>query len=209
MQNWFKILIGLVLTALLAGAVFANVRPRAPVAPPRADGALATAVFAGGCFWCTESDFDHMPGVTDVRSGYAGGRVNNPTYEQVSAGNTGHIESVLVTYDPRRISYEQLLARFIRTIDPTDAGGAFCDRGYQYRSAIFVANAAERAAALRALASAARQLRQPVATLILPRTRFWPAEAYHQDYASRNPIRYNFYRSRCGRDARLRAVWGE
>ena len=169
----------------------------------------ATAVFAGGCFWCTESDFDHIAGVTETLSGYTGGRVRNPTYEQVSAGNTGHIEAVRIVYDPARVSYTTLVDRFFRTIDPLDAGGQFCDRGSQYRSAIFVANAAERRIAEAAKARAARQLGRPIATEILPRGVFWRAEAYHQDYYRRNPVRYRFYRWNCGRDARLEAVWGE
>ena len=167
----------------------------------------ATAVFAGGCFWCTESDFDHMPGVTSTVSGYAGGRVANPTYEQVSAGNTGHIESVRVTYDPSRINFGTLVDRFFRTIDPLDSGGAFCDRGYQYRSAIFVANAEERGIAEAAKARVQRELGAPVATLILPRGAFYRAEGYHQDYYTKNPVRYRFYRWNCGRDARLQEVW--
>lgn len=167
----------------------------------------AEAVFAGGCFWCTEKDFDAMPGVLSTTSGYIGGKVANPTYEQVSGGTTGHIEAVKVVYDPRRISYAVLLARFMRTIDPTDAGGSFCDRGYQYRTAIFPANAAEEAMARAALAQASKQLGQPVRTLILPRTPFWPAEEYHQDYHSKNPLRYKYYRWNCGRDQRLEELW--
>ena len=168
----------------------------------------ATAVFAGGCFWCTESDFDKMPGVIATVSGYTGGLTPRPTYEQVSAGNTGHIEAVRVTYDPARISYAQLAARFMRTIDPLDAGGSFCDRGYQYRSAFFVANAEQRRIAEGTRFRASQLLKRPVATLVLPASTFTPAEDYHQDYYKKNPIRYRFYRSRCGRDARLAEVWG-
>ena len=177
--------------------------------PASAQSRTATAVFAGGCFWCTESDFDHIPGVTETLSGYTGGRVRNPTYEQVSAGNTGHIEAVRIVYDPARVSYATLVERFFRTIDPLDSGGQFCDRGSQYRSAIFVANAAERRIAEAAKARFARQLGRPIATEILPRGIFWRAEAYHQDYYRQNPVRYRFYRWNCGRDARLEAVWGE
>lgn len=168
----------------------------------------ASAVFAGGCFWCTESDFDKMPGVLATVSGYIGGRTPRPTYEQVSAGDTGHIEGVRVTYDPTKISYAQLAARFMRTIDPLDAGGSFCDRGYQYRSAFFVANAEQRRIAEGTKARAAQLLKRPVATLVLPATAFTPAEDYHQDYYKKNPIRYRYYRSSCGRDARLAEVWG-
>jgi len=176
--------------------------------PVSAQSRTSTAVFAGGCFWCTESDFDHIAGVTETLSGYTGGRTRNPTYEQVSAGNTGHIEAVRIVYDPSRVSYATLVERFFRTIDPLDAGGQFCNRGDQYRSAIFVANAAERRIAEAAKARAARQLGRPIATEILPRGVFYRAEAYHQNYYTRNSVRYRFYRWNCGRDARIEAVWG-
>lgn len=179
----------------------------APASRP-ASGQRATAVFAGGCFWCTESDFDKVPGVIATTSGYTGGKLANPTYEQVSAGNTGHIESVRVTYDPAKVSYAQLAAHFMRTIDPLDAGGSFCDRGYQYRSAFFVANAEQRQVAQAIRTRAQQQLKKPIATLVLPASTFTPAEEYHQDYYKKNPIRYRFYRSRCGRDARLAEIWG-
>jgi peptide-methionine (S)-S-oxide reductase len=177
-------------------------------AAPAASGQRATAVFAGGCFWCTESDFDKMPGVLATVSGYTGGRLRNPTYEQVSAGDTGHIEAVRVTFDPRKTSYAQLAAKFMRTIDPLDAGGSFCDRGYQYHSAFFVANAEQKRVAEAIKARTQQALKKPVATLVLPASSFTPAEDYHQDYYKKNPIRYKFYRSRCGRDARLAEVWG-
>ncbi|UUR08218.1 peptide-methionine (S)-S-oxide reductase MsrA [Sphingomonas glaciei] len=176
-------------------------------AAPATGNQRATAVFAGGCFWCTESDFDKMPGVISTVSGYTGGKLANPTYEQVSAGNTGHIEAVRVTYDPTKTSYAQLVLRFMRTIDPLDSGGSFCDRGYQYRSAFFVADAREKRIAEAAKARTAQQLKKPVATLILPASTFTPAEDYHQDYYKKNPIRYKFYRTNCGRDARLAEVW--
>ncbi len=169
----------------------------------------ASAVFAGGCFWCTEADFDKIPGVVSTTSGYAGGRVANPTYEQVSAGGTGHIESVKVVYDPAKVSYQTLVARFFRTVDPTDGGGQFCDRGYQYRTAIFVADAAERRVAEATKVRAAALLKKPVATLVLPAGAFYPAETYHQDYYRKNPVRYKYYRWRCGREARLAEVWGK
>lgn len=182
----------------------------APAAPSKAR-ATASAVFAGGCFWCTESDFDHIPGVISTTSGYSGGRVANPTYEQVSAGGTGHIESVRVVYDPTRVSYARLVALFFLTIDPVDGDGQFCDHGSQYRSAIFVANRRERAAAEAAKAQAAREIKVPgrIETSILPAAPFYPAEDYHQDYYKKNPARYNYYRYRCGRDARLAKVWGK
>jgi len=140
-------------------------------------------------------------------SGYSGGKVARPTYQQVSAGGTGHIEAVRVTYDPRRISYAQLVARFLPTIDAVDGGGQFCDRGDSYRPAIFVANPAERRAAQAALAGAARRLGQPTKVAVLPAAAFWPAEDYHQDYYKKNPARYKFYRWNCGRDQRLKALW--
>ena len=185
-------------------------RSPAPASPAKS-GATASAVFAGGCFWCTESDFDHVPGVISTTSGYSGGRVANPTYEQVSSGGTGHIESVKVVYDPTRVSYARLVARFFLTIDPVDGGGQFCDRGSQYRSAIFVAGRREHAAAEAAKAQVAREIKVPgpVVTAILPAAPFYPAEDYHQDYYRKNPVRYDYYRYRCGRDARLAKVWGK
>ena len=176
--------------------------------PAPGAGAQAQAVFATGCFWCTESDFDKVPGVISTTSGYTGGKLANPTYEQVSAGGTGHIEAVQVVYDPKRVTYGALAVHAMRTSDPLDAGGQFCDRGYQYRAALFAANPAERRAAEAAKARASAVLKKPVATLILPAARFYPAETYHQDYYKKNPIRYKYYRQRCGRDARVKEVWG-
>ena len=185
----------------------------APGEPPPALAAatvpegFAIATFASGCFWCTEADFDHIDGVLATVSGYSGGHLANPSYEQVSSGRSGHIEAVRVVYDPARVSYASLARRFFRTIDPLDEGGQFCDRGYQYRSAIFVANAEERRIAEAAKAQAEQSLGEPVATLILPARNFYPAEDYHQDYYRRNPVRYRFYRWNCGRDRRIEQVW--
>ncbi|HEX8262093.1 MAG TPA: peptide-methionine (S)-S-oxide reductase MsrA [Allosphingosinicella sp.] len=198
----------LLLLLAAAGALLLLLRPGAPEAAPPAR-KLAAAVFAGGCFWCTEADFDKMPGVVSTTSGYSGGRVADPTYEQVSAGGTGHIEVVRVVYDPSRISYQALVARFFRTVDPLDGGGQFCDRGSQYRPAIFVANPGERRIAEATKARAAALLKKPVATLILPAAPFYPAETYHQDYYRKNPVPYRYYRYRCARDARLAAIWGK
>ena len=170
--------------------------------------APASAVFAGGCFWCTESDFDKIPGVLSTTSGYIGGKTPNPTYKQVSAGGTGHIEAVRVEYDPAKISYSALVDRFFKTVDPLDSGGQFCDRGYQYRSALFVGSAEQRQVAQAASKKVAAVLGEPVATLILPAAKFYPAEGYHQDYYKKNPIRYRYYRFSCGRDARLKKIWG-
>jgi peptide-methionine (S)-S-oxide reductase len=166
------------------------------------------AIFAGGCFWSAESDIEHVPGVVGAVSGYTGGRVANPSYEQVSGGGTGHVEAVLVTFDPARISYGQLVRRFFRTIDPTDPEGQFCDRGANYRTAVFVLNPAQMREAEAARAEANRILHGRVVTPVRPSSRFYPAEAYHQDYARRNPVAYGIYRRGCGRDARLREVWG-
>ena len=171
-------------------------------------GRRATALFAGGCFWSTEHDLEHVPGVVEAVSGFAGGSVANPSYNQVVAGRTGHLESVRVTYDPARISYGALVRRFLRTIDPTDDGGQACDRGGSYRTAVFALNAAQRRDALAALAEANRTLEGRVVTRLIDGGRFYPAEAHHQDYAARNPMRYQLYRRGCGRDARLRQVWG-
>jgi peptide-methionine (S)-S-oxide reductase len=169
---------------------------------------LESAVFAGGCFWCTEADFEKVPGVMTAISGYAGGKTRNPSYEQVSAGGTGHYEAVRVIYDPRRVSYAALVDHYFRTVDPTDAGGQFCDRGDSYRTAIFVATPAQRKVAETEKAQVARQLKLRIATAILPAGPFWPAEGYHQDYYKKHSWKYGFYRSRCGRDARLKQVWG-
>jgi peptide-methionine (S)-S-oxide reductase len=182
----------------------------APAAPEPLEAGEATAVFAGGCFWCMEPPFEALDGVLEVRSGYTGGRVENPTYEQVSAGGTGHYEAVEVRYDPARIAYERLLEVFWRNVDPTDAEGQFCDRGESYRTAIFVKDEAERRAAeaSKAALEASGRLPGKVVTPVLDAAPFHPAEAYHQDYAKRNTLRYRYYRSGCGRDTRLRALWG-
>ena len=168
------------------------------------------AVFAGGCFWCTEADFDKMPGVISTTSGYIGGTLANPTYKQVAKGKTGHIEAVQVRFDPLKTSFAQLVAAFWPTIDPITANGQFCDMGPQYRSAIFYYNEEQKkqAEASKAGLAASGRFNQSIATEILPATTFYPAEEYHQDYYIKNPIRYRYYRSNCGRDARLAEVWG-
>ena len=165
---------------------------------------LKTAVFAGGCFWSTEKAMESLPGVTSAVSGYAGGAMPNPTYQN----HRGHLEAVKVTYDPAKISYAKLVDGFFHHIDPTDAGGQICDRGPSYTTAVFVADGAETATAQAVKAQVARTLGKPVATRILSGGRFWPAEAYHPDYAKRNPANYEAYRIGCGRDRALKAVWG-
>ncbi len=172
---------------------------------------LSVATFAGGCFWCTEADFEKLPGVHEVISGYSGGNVANPSYKQVSAGNTGHVEAVQVYYDATVIAYEQLLQAFWRQIDPTDAGGQFVDRGSQYRSVIFYHNPSQKQLA----EQSKRQLQtsgrydKDIVTEIVPFSRFYPAEAYHQDYYKNNPVRYKFYRHGSGRDQYLKEIWGD
>ena len=170
---------------------------------------LAQATFAGGCFWCMEGPFDKLDGVVSTTSGYTGGTKENPTYGQVSAGNTGHAESVQVVYDPEQVSYEALLGTFWHNIDPLDSKGQFCDKGNQYRSAIFYGNETEKQLAEVSRAEVAEKLDEPIATEITPASTFYPAEDYHQDYYIKNPVRYKIYRTGCGRDRRLSQVWGE
>jgi len=170
-----------------------------------------SAVFAGGCFWCTESDFEKVEGVIEVISGYTGGRVKKPTYKQVSAGGTGHIESVKVIYDPSKVSYEQLLDYFWQHVDPTDPGGQFVDRGSQYRSAIFYANDTEKRLAEKSKQrlAASEMFDKPIVTDILSLGEFYPAEDYHQNYYKKNPIRYHYYRYGSGRDQFLKKNWAD
>ena len=169
-----------------------------------------TAVFAGGCFWCTEADFEKLPGVISATSGYTGGSSNNPTYKKVTGGNTGHYEAVEVVFDPAKVSYRELLDYFWKTIDPTNDRGQFCDIGSSYRSAVFFNGAEQQQHANESLAliKQNKPFTEPVKTPLIALTKFWPAEKYHQDYYKKNPIRYRFYRNGCGRDARLKKLWG-
>ena len=171
----------------------------------------ATATFAGGCFWCMEAPFDKLDGVISTTSGYAGGHVANPTYEEVSSGRTGHAESEQIVYDPNVISYSQLLDVFWHNVDPLDAGGQFCDRGNQYRTAIFYENDMQRrlAEASKQALEKSGELPGKIVTEIVPLEHFYPAEDYHQNYYQRNPIRYRYYRASCGRDRRLEELWGD
>ncbi len=171
---------------------------------------LEKATFAGGCFWCMEHPFDQIPGVISVTSGYTGGWGKNPTYEEVSAGGTGHAESVQVVYDPARVTYEKLLNIFWHNIDPTAKDRQFCDSGHQYRSAIFYRSEEQHRLALqsKALLEKNKTFKEPVVTEIVRATEFYPAEDYHQHYYKKNPIRYKYYRYRCGRDRRLKELWG-
>jgi len=172
---------------------------------------LDTATFAGGCFWCMEPPFEKLEGVKEVISGYIGGFKENPAYEEVSSGKTGHVEAVQVVYDPSKISYDKLLDVFWRQIDPTDSGGQFVDRGAQYRSVIFYNSPEQKALAGKSKEGLQRsgRFQKPIITEILPAGKFYKAEEYHQDYYKKNPIRYKFYRNNSGRDQSLKKVWGE
>ena len=192
----------------LAFGVTVQSQTQAPAAAPVA--ATAKAVFAGGCFWCVESDFDKVDGVLSTTSGYTGGSVANPTYEQVSAKTTGHAEAVEVVYDPTKVSYEKLVEHFWRTIDPTTKDRQFCDVGSPYRTAIFAQDAAQLKAAVasRQALEQTKPFKDPIVTEVVLGGPFYPAEAYHQDYYKKNPVRYNYYRTSCGRDARVKQLWG-
>ena len=181
-----------------------------PAAASTATAATAKAIFAGGCFWCVESDFDKVPGVLSTTSGYTGGTVANPSYEQVSAKTTGHAEAVEVVFDPAKVSYSQLLEHFWRTIDPTTADRQFCDVGSPYRTGIFAVDAAQlqQAQASRAALEKSKPFKDPIVTEVVKAGAFYPAEGYHQDYYKKNPVRYQYYRLNCGRDARLKQLWG-
>lgn len=170
---------------------------------------LATATFAGGCFWCMEKPFDRLDGVVSTTSGYTGGELENPSYEQVSAGRTGHTEAVQIAYDPNIISYQKLLEVFWRNIDPLTSNRQFCDAGSQYRSGVFYHDEQQRELAEQSKAKVAETLDQPIVTELVAAGAFYPAEDYHQDYYKKNPIRYKYYRNGCGRDKRLKQLWGE
>lgn len=209
---WLAILLklGLIGSLLASDVVDVQIGEQRHTPPPVPEGAsVGVAVFAGGCFWCMEKPFDQMEGVLSTTSGYAGGTLENPSYEQVSAGGTGHIEVVEVRYDPAKVSYAQLLNTYWRNVDPLAVNRQFCDAGPQYRSAIFALDEDQRALGEASRAELSKRFGREVATEVLPAARFWPAEDYHQDYYLKNPIRYSYYRSRCGRDARLKALWGE
>lgn len=189
---------------LLSSALFCVAVASAP-----AQSQLETATFAGGCFWCMEEPFDELDGVVSTLSGYAGGHLQNPTYDDVTAGTSGHAEVVQITYDPGEVSYETLLFVFWRNVDPFDAGGQFCDRGGSYRTAIFYETKEQQRVARASKRRVSRKFSRAVVTEIEALDEFYPAENYHQDYYKRNPVRYRFYRTACGRDARLRAVWDD
>lgn len=191
----------------MGGKLDPNRTPSTQAAPEPGPG-LSVAVFAGGCFWCMESPFEKIDGVKEVLSGYAGGRVEGPSYREVGSGSTQHIEAIHVTYDPKTVSYAELVDHFWHNIDPTQADGQFCDKGHQYTTAIFTSDPAERKVAEETKTKVGKLLQKPIVTAILPEATFWVAEDYHQDFYKKEPVRYNRYRQGCGRDARLEAIWG-
>ena len=197
----------LFVTALLGIAASMGALAQTPTA---SSATTAKATFAGGCFWCMEPPFDKLDGVISTTSGYTGGTKANPTYEQVSAGSTGHAEAVQVTYDPKKVSYEKLLDVFWHNIDPTQKDAQFCDHGTQYRSGIFYHDADQKrlAEASKAALDKSKPFKGAIVTEITQAATFYPAEEYHQDYYLKNPVRYKYYRSGCGRDNRLKEVWG-
>jgi peptide-methionine (S)-S-oxide reductase len=200
----FAVLALAALASLALGAA-----AQAPAPAPKA-AATAVATFAGGCFWCMEPPYDKLPGVISTTSGYMGGGKRYPTYEEVSNGVTGHAEVVQVAYDPSKVSYEKLLEVFWVNIDPTVENRQFCDRGTQYRTAIFVHTPEQRKAAdaSKAAVEKSKPFSEPIVTPVVDAGEFWPAEDYHQDYYRKNPARYTYYRTGCGRDARLKQLWG-
>ena len=208
-RRWW-LFVGLLVLPLIGCAQSTSSGPPVPTVTP-SGGPIGRAIFAGGCFWCVEADFDKVPGVLSTVSGYIGGSVANPTYQQVASKLTGHAEAVEVRYDPQRVSYAQLLEYFWRTIDPTDGNGQFCDKGSPYRSAIFALDDEQLRLARESLRALER--RKPFAaairTEVLPASTFYPAEDYHQDFYRTNPVRYEYYRFACGREARLQELWGK
>ena len=187
--------------ALVLAAASASAQTPAPA---------AKAIFAGGCFWCVEADFDKVPGVLSTTSGYIGGKLANPTYEQVAAKLTGHAEAVEIVFDPSKVTYEKLVEHFWRTIDPTTKDAQFCDHGSPYRTAIFANDADQLKIAQASLAALqkSKPFKEPIVTEIVSAGPFYKAEDYHQDYYKKNPVRYQYYRTACGRDARLKQLWG-
>jgi peptide-methionine (S)-S-oxide reductase len=200
-----------VLAAAMALSFFAVLTGTANGAGEAGVRGLEKATFAGGCFWCMEPAFDHVEGVVSVTAGYTGGTKKDPTYEEVSSGTTGHAESVEVLYDPSKVSYEELLSVFWHNIDPTVKDRQFCDVGRQYKSAIFYHNGEQRrkAEASKKALEESKRFNGPIYTEIVPASQFYPAEEYHQGYYKKNPVRYKFYRWNCGRDERLRELWGK
>ncbi len=192
------------------GGLLLGVALAATAAEPVAKAqATATAIFAGGCFWCMEPPYDALPGVVATTSGYTGGHKVNPTYHEVSAGGTGHVEAVKIVFDPKQIGYEKLLEVFWRNVDPLDKGGQFCDRGSTYTTAIFYQDEEQKKLAEQSKAAIEKKLGKTIVTAIRPAATFYAAEDYHQDYYQKNPLRYKYYRYSCGRDQRLEELWGK
>ena len=206
-QTFYRAVAALVLGAACSWGQAQTAVPAAATSTAQ----TAKAIFAGGCFWCVESDFDKVPGVISTTSGYTGGKTANPTYQQVSAHTTGHAESVQIVFDPAKVSYEQLVQHFWHTIDPTTKDRQFCDVGSPYRTAIFPVDAEQMkiATASRAALEKSKPFKDPVVTEITMAGTFYPAEEYHQDYYMKNPVRYKYYRLTCGRDARVKELWGD
>lgn len=209
MKNIQKLLLVTCFGVLTACGAASSQETKSDVVKTVRSGQTAEAIFAGGCFWCVEADFEKLPGVIEAISGYTGGHVENPTYKQVTREGTGHYEAAKIIYDPAQISYSELIEHFWTTIDPTDNGGQFCDRGNSYRPAVF-ANAEQINIAEKSLATLKRsgRLSNPVKTPVLKSSTFYDAEDYHQDYYKKNPVRYKYYRNGCGRDKRIEQVWG-
>ncbi len=199
---------GLAACVLAGAAALASAQTKSAAPTPPG---TSRAIFAGGCFWCVEADFDKIDGVLSTTSGYIGGKVANPTYEDVAAKRTGHAEAVEIVFDPRKVTYEKLVDYFWRTIDPTTKDRQFCDSGSPYRTGIFVLDGEQLriAQASKAKLEKAKPFKEPVVTEITMATTFYPAEDYHQDYYKKNPLRYAYYRNGCGRDARLKELWGD
>lgn len=198
-RRFLQVIAGAIVFTLLVGTQAATAT----------DDELARATFAGGCFWCMEPPYDKVDGVTETISGFSGGHVENPTYDQVVRGGTGHLEVVQVVYDPEKVDYERLLELYWPNVDPFDGRGQFCDRGESYRPAIFVHNDKQERLARKSMQSMQQRFEQRIAVTIEPFEAFYPAEDYHQNYYEENSVRYKYYRWRCGRDERLEAVWGE
>ena len=198
------------LAAVIVALILTGVASRAAYAAGGATPGLETATFAGGCFWCMQPAFDHIPGVVSTTVGYTGGNKDHPSYEEVSDGGTGHAESIEMTFDPKKVTYKKLLDVFWHNVDPTTPDREFCDVGHQYRTAIFFHGPAQESEAKESEKEIeeTKPFKDPIVTEIVPATMFWPAEDYHQDFYLKNPVRYKFYRFNCGRDQRLRELWG-
>lgn len=209
MRNLVAVCAAVIVVSLSFFTVRAESAEEARVQHP-VQGKREKATFAGGCFWCMEHPFDALPGVVSVTSGYTGGQKKNPAYKEVSAGGTGHAESVQIIYDPAKISYEKLLTVFWHNIDPTTKDRQFCDSGHQYRSAIFYHTEEQRRQATQSKEALEKnkKFKEPVVTEIIRASEFYPAEEYHQHYYKKNPVRYRYYRATCGRDNRLKELWG-